>query len=125
MKKTVQFLFALCILFPGQKSFAGVNPEAANVDKPTVSAPLANMTRTTMYLAIIVYDEYSKPVSGASVYAPCTGQKPILTDATGIAQFTINGQCNCDGAQAEITTSTCDNFISLKCDIVNQAFCKD
>lgn len=125
MKKSMQFLLAMCIFSIGQNSYAGVNPELpASLDKPVVSAPLISPMGNMQVLVIIVYDEFQKPLQGAMVHAPCTGQDPIASNSSGVAQFSWIGTCNCDGTKAEITTPDCDAYIPLKCGVVNQANCK-
>jgi hypothetical protein len=124
MKKTMQFLFAMCILFEGQNSFAGTNVVNANAEKPVANAPMVSPARAQQILVITVLDDLLKPIEGATVSAPCTGQSPKLTNSSGVAQFSWIGTCNCTGTQAEVTTSTCDDLITLHCNVNNQAICK-
>ena len=124
MKKTIQFLFAMSILMEGQNSFAGVNEITTNPDKPIANMSLTSPSRTIQYLIVTVMDEKDQPVSGATVAAPCTGDNPMLTNENGIVEFPITGNCNCNGAQAAITTSTCNTKITLSCTGSNDAICE-
>jgi|GEM_PF-2436512 len=124
MKKTIQFLFAMSILMEGHNSFAGTNELTTNADKPIANMPLVSPTRGIQYLIVTVLDDKEQPISGATVAAPCTGQSPMLTNKLGIAQFTLTGSCNCNGAEADITTSSCDTHITLSCSGPNDAICQ-
>ena len=121
MKKTFQFLFAMSILLEGHSSFAGTTE---SVEKTLPSVPLISSTKGPQVLIITVLDDKEQPIAGATVSAPCTGQNPMQTNKLGIAQFTLTGACNCNGAQADITTSSCETRITLSCSGNNDAFCQ-
>jgi hypothetical protein len=121
MKKTIQFLFAMSILLEGHSSFAGI-PESADKTLPTM--PLLSPVRGPQVLIITVLDDKEQPIAGATVSAPCTGQSAMLTNKLGVAQFTLTGSCNCNGAEADITTSSCDTRITLSCTGDNDAVCQ-
>ena len=124
MKKTIQFLFAMSLLMEGQNSFAGTNEVITNPDKPISKMELVSPTRGQLYLIVTVLDDKEQPIAGATVSAPCTGQSAMQTNKLGIAQFTLTGACNCNGAQADITTSSCETRITLSCSGNNDAFCQ-
>lgn len=125
MKKTMQLLFAMSIIIEGQNTFAGTNkailPEA---EKPLINTPAINPIKGQQYIAIMVFDGYENPIAGATVNAPCTGMKPVITGANGVATFILPGACNCNGAPAYVTTSTCSTTVPLQCNNVVDAFCK-
>ena len=122
MKKTIQFLFAMTVLFEGQNSFAGTNEMVT--DKPMLNTTLASPTRGIQYLIVTVLDDLTeKPIAGATVNAPCTGLKPMLTNASGVAQFALSGNCNCNNATANVSTTSCNTYITLSCSSDNMAYC--
>jgi hypothetical protein len=121
MKRTMQFLFAMSILLEGFSATAGTNPTIE--DKPIANTAMVSTVRSPLVLIVTVLDDSYKPIQGARVAAPCTGLAPIYTDVNGNAQFTLPGRCNCDGAQAQVSTSTCNEYISLKCAGPNEAIC--
>ncbi len=111
-------------MFEGYSSFAGTGETTAALDKPVLNAPIASPIRGQQVFIVTVMDDNYNPIAGADVYAPCTGQKPMLTNAQGVAQFTLTGQCNCEGAMAAITTpGGCNEQIELKCNSENPAYC--
>ena len=125
MKKSMQFFFAMCIILEGYQSFAGTPSESTVTDKLSSNAPLSSALKAPQILVITVTDDGMKPIHGAAVYAPCTGiTDPIYTNSAGEAQFSWTGSCNCNGAQAEIITPDCNEYIPLKCSTNNQAICK-
>jgi hypothetical protein len=125
MKKTMQFLFAMSILMEGQSSFAGTTEIPSSIsDKTTLNAPILSTIRGQQVVMVIVLDDVGKPIAGATVAAPCTGLSPMLTNSSGIAQFNLKGNCNCNGAEADITTSTCETRIVLSCGSDNPATCE-
>jgi hypothetical protein len=125
MKKTLQFLFAMSILIEGQNSFAGTNEIVSSLtDKPVFNTPLISSTRGQQFLIVLVMDEFEKPISGAHVSAPCTGHGAMMTNESGMVQFPITGNCNCNGASANVTTSSCNTNITLSCSTTNEAICK-
>ena len=120
MKKTMQFLFAMSILIEGQSAFAGTPTTS---DKMEVKTSLVSSTRGQQFLLITVMDDIGKPLPNATVNAPCTGLKPMLTNASGIAQFALPGNCGCNNQHADISTSTCNVRITLNCSSENPAVC--
>jgi hypothetical protein len=124
MKKTIQFLFAMSILMEGQNSFAGTNEITLTPDRPSINTQLASPARGIQYLIVTVMDDKEQPIAGATVSAPCTGQSAMQTNKLGIAQFTLSGSCNCNGSQADITTSSCETRITLSCSGSNDAVCQ-
>jgi hypothetical protein len=123
MKKTIQFLFAMSILMEGQNSFAGTTEINATLDK-AAATPMISTSKGIQYVIVTVMDDNYKPIAGASVAAPCTGQKAIITDENGNAQFNLPGACNCNGATAYISSPSCTMQIPLKCGADNEAICQ-
>lgn len=121
MKKSMQFLFAMCILFEAQSSFAGTT---VNSDKTIANSTMVSPARGQQVLIVTVLDPMLKPIQGAMVSAPCTGHDPIATNSSGVAQFSWIGTCNCTGTQAEVTTPDDDELVTLKCGVNNQVICK-
>ncbi len=124
MKKATQFLFVItALLLISSYANAGIN----NVSISTTSKELKalNTKGGSLPILITVNDEYGKPIAGAYVNAPCTGLAPQYTDATGTATFKITTSCRCEGAQAEVKTNGCDQFITLTCGSGNNAICED
>ena len=123
MKKTIQFLFAMCILMDATNSFAGTNDPAV-VEKPVLNTATVNSTRGIQVLILTVVDDSFKPISGATVNAPCTGQGAKVTDSNGNVQFSISGTCGCNEQTAYVTTPAgCATHISLTCTGTNEAVC--
>ncbi len=123
MKKTMQFLFALSMIMEGQNSFAGTPETASILDKPESITSTKSSAKGIQYLILTVTDDLMKPIQGDTVNAPCTGQKPALTNTAGVAEFSYSGSCPCSGAPAYITTKTCDVEISINCSTDNPVIC--
>ena len=123
MKKTIQFLFAMCILMDATNSFAGTNDPAV-IEKPVLNTATVNSTRGIQVLILTVVDDSFKPISGATVNAPCTGQGAKTTDVHGNVQFSLSGACGCNEQTAYVTTpGGCSTHISLTCTGTNEAVC--
>jgi hypothetical protein len=122
MKKTIQILFAMSILMEGQSSFAKTIETKPILGKPEL--PMVSSNKGQQFCMVTVLDDNYKPISGASVAAPCTGQKAITTDENGHAQFYLTGACNCNGAAAYIISPSCTMQIALKCGADNEAICQ-
>lgn len=124
MKKTVQFLFAMCILMDATNSFAGTNEPATTPDKPVLTTTSITTSRGIQVLLLTVVDDSFKPIAGATVNAPCTGQGAKVTDSNGNVQFSISGTCACNEQTAYITTPAgCATHINLTCTGTNEAVC--
>ena len=79
---------------------------------------------STWTVAIIVTDQSTKPIYGATVSAPCTGWPSKTTDATGRVQFSGNAPCPCAESQATISTPKgCSVKINVSCDTAYTAVC--
>ena len=71
----------------------------------------------TWAIAINVGDLTGKPISGATVTAPCTGFAAKTTNASGYVSFTGNAPCPCAEGQATISTNKgCSIKIAITCD---------
>ncbi len=126
MKKTLQFLFALSIMLEGGSAFAGTNETTSSSDKNAPATPVVSpMIKGQVVVAITVLDVSNDPIQGAEVAAPCTGQPPAYTNASGVATFTVS-TCNCNDKPAHITTPQgCAVNINLVCGTGNIANCNN
>lgn len=133
MKKFAPLCFALITLCIGLTAFAGTNHK-------TVSAPVAENQDSTKHhhkdkhhphvggtswtVMIYVGDLTGKPITGASVYAPCTGYPSKTTDAAGQVQFSGNSPCPCSAGVASISTPKgCNVKIAVSCDSTYSVSC--
>jgi len=80
----------------------------------------------TWTITIQVGDLTGKPISGATVSAPCTGLSNKTTNSSGQAIFGGSGDCPCAEAYATVTTSKgCDVEVSIVCNDTTPATCTE
>ena len=70
---------------------------------------------TVWNIAVVVNDATAKPISGATVSAPCTGQPSKTTDSNGKVVFSGNAPCPCAESQATVTTKDCTKYVNVSC----------
>ena len=79
---------------------------------------------STWTLTILVQDQTAKPISGATVLAPCTGWPAKTTNTAGMVSFTCNAPCTCTEGVATITTPKgCSQKIAVLCDSIYTVTC--
>lgn len=119
----IQIFAAIVMLFAGTAVFAGTDRH----HKPTDPSPEFTSTVRTTYkpvkkvggetiLVVWTFDINMKPVAGAKVDAPCTGQAPKYTDAKGQATFQLGNVCPCNEDALTVTTQKgCYQQIKVSC----------
>lgn len=119
----MQIFAVIAILMSGMDAFAGSGKHM----KPTDPAPeFASRVKTSFKgvkpiggeigLWIWATDVNQKPIAGALVSAPCTGQAPKYTDAKGIAVFQLGNTCPCNSDEVTVTTQKgCYQQIKVSC----------
>ncbi|MBS1684985.1 MAG: hypothetical protein JSS76_09530 [Bacteroidetes bacterium] len=123
MKKIIQIFAASALLLASSTTFAGTDRHR----KPTDPAPeFASTLKTSIkpinriggevILVVTVIDRNNKPVSGALVSAPCTGQSAKYTDTKGSATFQLGTTCPCSDDDVTVTTQKgCFQQLKVSC----------
>jgi hypothetical protein len=138
MKKSAPLIIAIAMIFFGLSSFAshhshkGKAPAENNGQDSTKhhqnDKHHGHLGGTTWNFMVVVTDQSSKPISGATVAAPCTGGPSKVTNASGVVQFSGNAPCPCSAGYVSVTTPkgcntktnvTCDSTFNVQC---NQPF---
>lgn len=123
MKKMMHIFAVIAILLTGADAYAGSGRHV----KPTDPAPEFTSNVKTSFKATKkvggelqltwwVVDVNMKPVAGALVSVPCTGQPAKYTDAKGMAVFSVGNVCPCNGDDATVTTQKgCYQQLKVSC----------
>jgi len=126
MKRIVQLCLTLILLSATTLAFAGVKnhhrkapaPKYEGEDTTKHSKPHEKKGHdggSQWTLALIVNDATAKPIPGATVSAPCTGQPSKITDTSGKVVFSGNAPCPCAESQASVTTKDCTKYVNVSC----------
>ncbi len=122
----MQIFAVIAILFAGMEAHAG----SGNHVKPTDPAPEFNSNVRTSFkpvkpikpiggelpLWVMVTDYNNKPIMGAMVSIPCTGQPAKYTDAKGQVVFMVGNVCPCNNDDAVVTTQKgCYQTLKVSC----------
>ena len=114
MKKSLLIVFCaailLCLSFGANAQTLGVSSSSAQTDGFVVR-PLGG----EWGVSILVTDIYSRPIPGALVNAPCTGQGSQYTNSTGHATFAGSGSCPCTQSPVTVTTGACNKQVKVSC----------
>ena len=109
MKKSFFLLFSAAILF-------GFNAKAQSANtSSSASGTISPALGGEWSVIIVVSDSRSKPVSGAKVTLPCSGQSFQVTDATGKVDFVGAGSCPCTSSNANIQTTKSNVNRAVSC----------
>jgi hypothetical protein len=127
MKRIVQLCLTLILLNATTLAFAGSKnhnhkapqPKYEGVDSTKHTKPQEKKGHdggSQWTVVMIVNDATAKPIPGATVSAPCTGQPSKTTDATGKVVFSGNAPCPCAESQATVTTTKgCNKNVNVSC----------
>lgn len=123
MKKMIQIFAAIALLFATSTVFAATDRHHKPTDpapefSSAVKVPAKPVKRIggEMPLTIITLDINMKPLAGALVSAPCTGQPAKYTDSKGIATFDVGTSCPCSEDEVTVTTQKgCYQQLKVSC----------
>lgn len=117
---TLILLSATTLAFAGSKNHIRKTPapsyegmDSTNNNKPKEKK--GGDGGTTWTVTLFVNDATAKPITGATVSAPCTGQPSKTTDSTGKVVFSGNAPCPCAESQATVTTKDCTKYVNVSC----------
>ena len=123
MKKILQTFALVAVLLVSHYAQAGTSKRIKPTDpapQDTSSVRVAKGMHTNLggevILTITVLDFNNRPIQGALVSAPCTGQEPKTTAINGIASFNMGTVCGCSNDNIQVTTSKgCYQQIKVNC----------
>ena len=127
MKRIVQLCLTLILLSATTLAFAGVKnhhrkapaPKYEGEDTTKHSKPQDKRGHdggSTWSIVVTVSDLAAKPLAGATVSAPCTGQTSKITDVAGKVVFSGEAPCPCAESQATVTTNKgCELKFNVSC----------
>lgn len=119
----LQIFAAVGMLLASSEVFAG----SGRHHKPADPAPVfASAVRTAftpanrfggeVILVVTVLDVNLRPIAGALVNAPCTGQAAKYTDTRGMATFQLGTVCPCNNDDVTVTTQKgCYQQLKVSC----------